>query len=130
MRVNWSAAPFADSYDIARNVIDDAATAQVLVWYRTSTWYDDLTASPGVVYYYFVRSKRGSYTGPYSASNTGYTQFLPPADVEATDGVHADKVVVVWTAAQGATSYEVYRHTSDDSGAATMISSSQQKAQP
>jgi len=33
----------------------------------------------------------------------------PPTDVQATDGVHTDKVVITWTKSPGATGYQVYR---------------------
>jgi len=33
----------------------------------------------------------------------------PPTNVQATDGVHTDKVVITWTKSDGATGYQVYR---------------------
>ncbi|MBA7562049.1 hypothetical protein ES708_03698 [subsurface metagenome] len=33
----------------------------------------------------------------------------PPTNVQATDGVHTDKVVITWTKSDGATKYEVFR---------------------
>ncbi|HUT57150.1 MAG TPA: DNRLRE domain-containing protein, partial [Phycisphaerae bacterium] len=49
---------------------------------------------------------------------------LPPTGVSATDGTYTDKVRVTWTASATATGYEVWRHTSNSSGAATNIGSS------
>lgn len=53
----------------------------------------------------------------------------PPTNVQATNGVHTDKVVITWTKSDGATDYQVYRDgtplgwlgdvaTYDDTGAA------------
>jgi hypothetical protein len=44
-----------------------------------------------------------------------------PTGVSATDGTHTDKVAVTWNAAAGATAYEVWRHTADDSAGAAHI---------
>ncbi len=46
-----------------------------------------------------------------------------PAGVSATDGTYMDNVLITWSASSGATSYEVWRNTGDNSGAATKISS-------
>ena len=42
------------------------------------------------------------YTPPPPSPN-------PPTNVQATDGVHPDKVVITWTKSLGATGYQVYR---------------------
>ena len=44
-----------------------------------------------------------------------------PAVVAASDGTFVDKVQIAWTPAQGAASYEVWRHTANDSSAAAII---------
>lgn len=41
-----------------------------------------------------------------------------PGSVTATDGTDATKITVTWQAAAGATSYEVYRSTTNDTGTA------------
>ncbi len=46
-----------------------------------------------------------------------------PASVSASDGAFTDKVRVTWAAAPRAASYQVWRHTSDDSGAAVQLAS-------
>ena len=48
----------------------------------------------------------------------------PPTGVAASDGAHTDKVAVTWDASPGATSYEVWRHMSDDSASATHLAAS------
>ena len=48
----------------------------------------------------------------------------PPTNVAASDGTYTDKVLVTWTAPANATAYEVWRNTSNNSGTATKISSS------
>ncbi|MBI2441474.1 MAG: fibronectin type III domain-containing protein, partial [Lentisphaerae bacterium] len=46
-----------------------------------------------------------------------------PTGVSAGDGTYTNKVLVTWNASSGATSYEVWRYTGNDSGAALKISS-------
>jgi predicted chitinase/fibronectin type 3 domain-containing protein len=47
-----------------------------------------------------------------------------PTNVAATDGTYGDKVRVTWTASANATAYEVWRNSSNNSGTATKISTS------
>ena len=48
----------------------------------------------------------------------------PPTNVAATDGTYTDEVRVTWTDSVNATAYEVWRNSSNNSGTATKISSS------
>ena len=45
----------------------------------------------------------------YSLLNTGYRQLSAPLSVAATDGTLTTGVTVTWTAASGATGYQVWR---------------------
>jgi hypothetical protein len=53
------------------------------------------------------------------------SEALPaiPTNVSASDNTFTDKVQVTWTESAGATGYEVWRNTSNNSATATMISS-------
>ncbi|MDP2991720.1 MAG: hypothetical protein Q8O57_14255, partial [Kiritimatiellota bacterium] len=48
---------------------------------------------------------------------------IPPApqNVVASDGTYVDKVTLSWSTASEATGYQVWRHTANDSSAATLI---------
>jgi len=46
-----------------------------------------------------------------------------PVDVLASDGTYTDKVAVSWTASSGATGYQVYRHTENNTNSAEKIAS-------
>ncbi len=46
-----------------------------------------------------------------------------PNDVSATDGDYEDRTEVTWTYVSGATYYEIWRHTSNNIGYATLIAS-------
>jgi len=63
----------------------------------------------------------GVLSSTLSTNVTPTTAPSAPTRVAASDGTYSDKIRVTWRASAGATSYEVYRHTSDSSGSATKI---------
>jgi len=48
----------------------------------------------------------------------------PPTNLSATDDDHTDRVAVVWNAIAGASAYTIFRHTANNSAAATQIGTS------
>ena len=72
----------------------------------------------------------GSYGGMNLLSvsvvkaNVIITPPSPPTGISASDGTFTDRVQVTWSASTGATYYQVFRHTSNDSASATSLSSS------
>jgi len=56
-------------------------------------------------------------------SNNGLSTLSAPTDVSATDGIYEDRTEITWTPVNGATYYEVWRHTSNNIGAAALIAS-------
>jgi len=87
-----------------------------------------LTGLPtGTTIYCRARAVNSAGTGTGSEV-TFLTKPAAPTSVQATDGVHTDKVVVTWAKSTGATGYQVYRNgtplgwlgdvaTFDDTGA-------------
>src|SRR5688572_23038855 len=57
------------------------------------------------------------------AGTSGGTGSLPAPTISASDGAFADKIQITWAAVTGATTYDLYRHTMDDSQAAVVIAS-------
>ncbi len=79
------------------------------------TFFNDTTAAPSKMYYYWVKATNTYGTSGFSAFNTGSrSDGRPPAptNVSASDGTYPDKVQITWTASPWATSYTVYRATS------------------
>ena len=71
--------------------------------------YDDISATPGILYYYWVTACSSAGCSDFSISDTGWRKLLPPNNVTASDGTYADKIVVSWDSSVGTTSYEIYR---------------------
>jgi fibronectin type 3 domain-containing protein len=120
VQVSWSAASGATSYQVYRNT-SNASVGATQIGAPTASPYDDTTATPGATYYYFVKACNTAGCSDFSASDSGYRALSAPTGVTASDGSYTDKVQVSWTASTGATSYTVYRNTSNSSGGATQI---------
>jgi len=88
-----------------------------------SGYANDVAETDGFGTGAFTRSLTGLPTGDtiyaraYAHNSEGYaygdevsflTKPAAPTNVQATDGVHTDKVVVTWTKSTGATGYKVY----------------------
>lgn len=110
--VTWAASSGATSYSVWRGTSSSSSSAASLSSSVSTTSYTDTSATPGVVYYYWVRASNTSGTSGFSSSNTGYRKLSPPASVSATDGTLTTGVNVTWNSVSGASYYRVYRATS------------------
>jgi len=122
--LTWNAAAGATGYEILRNTINLGSTATTIGSSTTNT-YSDFTASPGVSYFYFVRSTNECGSSGVSISNAGFrgTGIASPTGVAASDGSSCSSVSVTWSAAAGATSYQIWRSATNNAGQATQIGS-------
>lgn len=96
--------------------------------YGTGAFSHGITGlSPGTTYHFRAKAHNSAGWG-YGSDATFITKPAAPTNVQATDGVHTDKVVITWTKSTGATGYQVYRNgtplgwlgdvaTYDDTGA-------------
>jgi fibronectin type 3 domain-containing protein len=119
--VSWNTPSGATSYELYRNTSDSSSGATQLGRTLTEPSYDDTTAIPGTIYYYFVKACSVAGCSDFGTPDSGYRAMTAPSRVSASDGSHPDKVEVSWTASSGATSYEVYRNTSDSSDGASLL---------
>ena len=129
-------------------------TGQQIKIASTTVTADDDTAMPcGVDYYYWVRAKNASGTSDLFFNDLGFIRCPAPPDndtddpdtdpevpdvtepevldaptgISATDGLYPEKVNITWNAVEGATSYEIYRH-SDCCGERTKIGTTSNKS--
>jgi len=124
VRVAWTAPVGATSYEVWRNTSNNTTTA-ASKGSPSNSPYDDLTAIPGTTYYYWVKSKNSAGTSSFSSVDSGYAKLTVPAaptGVAASDGTYTDRVRVAWTAPAGATGYEVWRNTANNTTTASKIS--------
>jgi len=107
--VNWTAAAGATRYDVYR--ADSQYGSYGKIGDATGTSYNDSTAATCQTYWYKVAACNACGCSGSSTADAGLAGTVPgvPTNVAASDGTYADRVAVNWTAAAGATRYDVYR---------------------
>lgn len=105
--VSWEASKDANSYEVWRGTVNAYSLASKIAS-PTSTSYNDTSAEPGKLYYYWVRAVTSAGTSAFSTSDSGYRPLGVPSGVSATKG-NASGVTVSWSSVTGATSYQVGR---------------------
>lgn len=146
IRVTWNASPGATAYEVYR--ADSFAGQQVKIATTAATAYDDKALPCGVDYYYWIKAKNAAASSELFFNDLGFIRCPPPADppetdddpdaepenpvitepenltvptsVSSSDGLYPEKVRIAWKAVEGATAYEIYRH-SDCCGERTKI---------
>ena len=115
--VTWTAATTATSYKIYRSTTQ--GSQGTLIGSSPTTSYTDGTVVNGTTYYYEVTAVNPAGEGPASTQSAPATPAVPvtlPAAPTAVNVTAANaQVTVTWTAATGATSYNIYRSTSQRS---------------
>ena len=113
VRITWVGVLGATHYRVYRHTANNSAAAAALGNWQAGTTFDDVTATPGTTYYYWVKaatSAAGTVASGFSASDTGWRKLAVPTGVVAAGSTA--NVVVSWNAVPGATHYRVYRNTS------------------
>jgi hypothetical protein len=121
--VAWSAAAGASSYEIWRSAVDDSGTA-AQIGTDSASPFDDTSATPGVSYFYWVTATNACGVSGFSNSDSGLRDATPtpaPTGVSASDGTSCTTVTVSWSAVAGATSYQIWRNTVNNSATAAQI---------
>lgn len=118
--VSWNATPGAEGYTVYRGTTSNPDTAQV-VSSVPSVSFDDTSASPGTLYYYWVVATNAVSESAKSAYETGFRSLAAPTGVSATTVSGAAAVTVTWTPVDGAVFYRIYRGTRTGSDYAVEI---------
>lgn len=112
--VHWSSSAEADTYRLYRSAtFNDMGSP---VYSGTATSYDDLTAQPGIPYYYSVMACSDDECSNLTIQDSGFRQGSvaapeTPVSLTASDNAHEDRVVVRWSPSEGAFSYRLNRST-------------------
>ena len=121
--LSWDSSPEADGYRLYRATADTPATAEMIAATGLATTYDDMSATPGVAYYYFVSAFNEGGESAKSAGETGFAQLPVPATpsgLTATDD-SPHEIRVTWEPVPFATSYRVLRNDVNLAGGAVEI---------
>lgn len=112
----------AQRYEVWRSLVGGKKDPKLLgkVDAPTSVFVDPLDieagvkhAVPGASYVYYVCSINVGGKTPLAPAGPITVPFYPPTDLAAGDGEFTDRIVLSWTKAEGATSYEIYRDSQD-----------------
>ncbi len=107
--VTWNAAQGASRYEVWRHTTFDRGYA-IKIAEVTSARYNDNSASPGLLYYYWIHSVSAyGVVGNASELDSGYRALSSPGGLFASAGTYTNKVRLTWSASSGADSYELHR---------------------
>jgi hypothetical protein len=125
LTVSWSAVAGATSYEVYYSTVNDSSTATKFTGdSNTADTTCTITGlANGTAYYVWVKAVNGAGSSGFSSASapaTPVAAVIAPAAPGAPAVAAGDmQLTVTWTAVTGATSYEVYYSTVNDSSTAT-----------
>jgi choice-of-anchor A domain-containing protein len=115
--LSWTASAGATSYFVESRTASQTEYTPI-AHVTTGTTYTHMNLSNGTTYYYVVTADKGSCSSlpsdPVSATPTAPCTQVAPTGLTANPG--SQQVTLTWTAAAGATSYEVSRSATSGTG--------------
>ena len=108
--VSWFEVVGASGYAVYRNTVNNPDAAEV-VSSVSSVSFEDTTAQPGTLYFYWVAATNAVSASAKSAVETGFRAIPAPEGVAATNDSGAEAVTVSWQPVEGAAYYRIYRGT-------------------
>ncbi len=114
--LTWNAVEGATSYRIYRST--SRGSGYSLLGTVTATSYTNTGAKAGTTYYYRVKACNDAGMSPYSNIVSGQVKSVTPKPsapvVKIGNSASSGKPMLTWNAVSGATSYKVYRATSQN----------------
>ena len=114
--LTWNAVESATSYRIYRSTAKGSGYS--LLGTTTATSYTNTGAKAGTTYYYRVKACNDAGLSPYSNVVSGKVKSVTPKPaapvVKIGNSSTSGKPMLTWNAVSGATSYKVYRATSQN----------------
>ena len=118
--LSWNAISNAINYDIYRNTSDDFGSASLLL-NTASTSYSDTSASAGVVYFYWIVAKNNGDASSPGASDSGWRSLAAVTNLVVSMGEFAGLVSLSWDEVTDASTYRIYRSSTNVFGEAVLI---------
>jgi hypothetical protein len=126
--VSWAESDNTKYYQVFRSTDNEPGEAiQIATINSTSSSYDDTSAIPGTIYYYWVKACNEYHCSEFSTSDSGWRAadvLTAPTGVLATDGIYNDKVIITWNGVGGADYYQVYRNSVNSTVDANLLANS------
>ncbi len=116
----WSVSSGATGYIIYRNTYHNSGSATEITRVSSAS-FNDTSATPGALYYYWIKACSIASTSAFSSVVSGYRGMPAPGNVSASAGTYSAGVLVSWSAVSGAVGYQVWRSTTADSSTAVNL---------
>ena len=100
--ITWSSVTGATLYKVYR-CTNTTTTTCTQIGTPSVTYFNDTSASQGIIYYYRVKASSTAGDSAYSNYDSGYRTLTAPATPIASDGTYTDKVTITWITVTGAT---------------------------
>lgn len=109
IRLSWSPVIKANDYALYRSDNDQWSSA-VSIGTATAASHADTGLQPNRLYYYWVRARNTSGSGPAAGPESGCLGLPAPAQPNASDGL-GSAITLHWSAVPNADWYEIWRST-------------------
>ena len=116
--LSWDASPGASFYQVYR--AESQTGLKTLVYTPTLTTADDISATSGMTYTYWIKACLEEMCSSFSAVDSGYRALAVPSNLGATDGTETTGILLSWDPSADAARYDLYRAESTD-GPKTLI---------
>jgi len=114
--VSWNSVPAATHYAVFRSTLTHPLNAANISGWQTGTSFEDMTATTGIVYNYWIKAANnssGTNATGFGPKDSGFRNFVPPSSVAASDGVYTGYTLITWTRPAGSQWSRVFRSTTD-----------------
>jgi hypothetical protein len=119
LTVSWTAVSGATAYEVWHGTANDTGSAQQSGGDVTGTTTTITGLANGTTYYVWIKAKNSAGTSGFSPSASGTPQVpVPAAPGKPTVTAGDSQLTVSWTAVSGATTYEVWHGTANNTGSA------------
>lgn len=119
--ITWETADGASGYRVYRH-LSNLPGSSVQIGDVSGLNFNDSTVTPGVNHRYWVRAYSGSATSSLIGPDTGHRALSSPENLSASSGFPTSHVAVTWNASDGATSYQIFRNTSNTLSGVQLLS--------
>jgi hypothetical protein len=114
--VSWNSVPAATHYAVFRSTLTHPLNAANISGWQTGTSFEDMTATTGIVYNYWIKAANnssGTNATGFGPKDSGFRNFVPPSSVTASDGNYTGYTLITWTRPAGSPWSRVFRSTTD-----------------
>ena len=120
--ISWSSVASATYYELYRNTSSNSSSA-ALIHTNSSTSYTDSGLDSGTLYYYWLKACNSVGCSDLSESaNATTNEVVPSAPSSLSASANGSSSISVnWSSVTGASYYELYRNTANNSTSASLV---------